>query len=625
MPIGTDKGEYYEDGMDQRMDAWQGKRLYVSPFEQAEPGEPIKANFPVQSGKTSPTPDVDYNIQSPDTLDKNIREPGPGLDTRDQNEYFSGSVNTDTKLRIDPMAGPAEAEPLVRHKVEQPTDERRNVAQKLLGVGGDRYQLWPERAIKYAASSLNEGIDTAVNTVAQAPEAIQQGLKSAWESLKLPGDVYSGKASPYDIGRVTDLATTMVFGPSAFGKMASEGTLGSFAGVGAKTADREALSKAQSLMSAGASQDEIWKQTGWWKAPDGRWKFHISNVSSHVKPEKLEMVPTELKDDHLTLGETNFRIPEYEPPAAEATKTNTIFLGDIFHNPELYKAYPWLKDIPIYPSEPHEIAMGWGGSWNPITKSIKVSPGTLEDMRSVLVHEIQHAIQHREGFAVGSNPALYESERWDSLRYAFDDFKDEVYDKVSSIFPKDPVLGDVGLMKFYDFYNAVKNEHLLNEPVPAGPEGWTHPLSRLEWKSMNKDLHEAKSRGLYDDFKKIIKGEDLIEKHKKLSKEGYWKSKGEVEARNVQERLKPEKAKLPPWRTQDVPAEEQEWSPMDPHSLRDLASMKLPRVPRNAAEELEQLMENRRTNRLMGYDVNSPDYEYYNNRIKELQDKLKKK
>jgi hypothetical protein len=73
-----------------------------------------------------------------------------------------------------PAAAPWEA-------YTEPAQPQRGVVDRLLGLSGERYQTWPERLARGLASSVYSGVT-------------------------LPGDVMAGKASPYDIGRVLDLA-----------------------------------------------------------------------------------------------------------------------------------------------------------------------------------------------------------------------------------------------------------------------------------------------------------------------------------------------------------------------------------------------------------------------------------
>jgi hypothetical protein len=81
-------------------------------------------------------------------------------------------------------------------------------------------------------------------------------------------------------------------------------------------------------------------------------------------------------------------------------------LGDIFDHQELYKNYPDAADIKTnlnidkgYPNPRAE--------YNPKTNEITVWAKDGYDAESQLLHEIQHAIQEREGFARGGSPEQF--------------------------------------------------------------------------------------------------------------------------------------------------------------------------------------------------------------------------
>ena len=98
----------------------------------------------------------------------------------------------------------------------------------------------------------------------------------------------------------------------------------SYAGVRADTADHSLLSKAQEMLDEGYDSETVRKETGWFKGYDGKWRFEIDDFdSSLIENPNL----TRHEDD----GEVYF----------------TGKLTDIFDHPELYKAYPQLKDINI--------------------------------------------------------------------------------------------------------------------------------------------------------------------------------------------------------------------------------------------------------------------------------------
>ena len=97
-----------------------------------------------------------------------------------------------------------------------------------------------------------------------------------------------------------------------------------FVGVKADTADKMKLATAQDMIANGADPEQVRKDTGWFRGYDGEWRFEIDDFdSSLIENPNL----TRHEDD----GEVYF----------------TGKLTDIFNHPELYKAYPQLKDINI--------------------------------------------------------------------------------------------------------------------------------------------------------------------------------------------------------------------------------------------------------------------------------------
>ncbi len=78
-------------------------------------------------------------------------------------------------------------------------------------------------------------------------------------------------------------------------------------------------------------------------------------------------------------------------------------LGDILDYPELFAAYPELKGMKVYAEQ----MTGWGGAYQKGIgwSDIHINENLLNDpdkLRSVLLHEVQHAIQDIEGFARGT-------------------------------------------------------------------------------------------------------------------------------------------------------------------------------------------------------------------------------
>ena len=121
------------------------------------------------------------------------------------------------------------------------------------------------------------------------------------------------------------------------------------------------LAIARDMEAAGMDSPEIRLATGWEKGVDGLWKYEILDGTLKMNPSSYKGV-----------------------------------LSDVFENEELYKAYPSLKDVQV------DLKLNGFGTGNYTRNKITVNGGT-KDMLSILIHEIQHAIQSIEGFARGGN------------------------------------------------------------------------------------------------------------------------------------------------------------------------------------------------------------------------------
>ena len=128
--------------------------------------------------------------------------------------------------------------------------------------------------------------------------------------------------------------------------------------------------------SVGAAKNLLDNPSGWWKGADGKYRYEISD-------EGMKLVDKEWK-----FGEKGK-------------------LGDFIEHPELFKAYPEFKDMAF---EVGQKTDEYIASFNPNTKTLKINPAAIksgdEGILDVIIHEIQHAVQNKEGFASGSNPTF---------------------------------------------------------------------------------------------------------------------------------------------------------------------------------------------------------------------------
>ena len=180
-----------------------------------------------------------------------------------------------------------------------------------------------------------------------------------------------------DMARMTTEAFTNVSArPSAVAaKDFGADQSGMFAGIGAKNADLGALERAKAMADTGADRDAIWSETGWFKGVDGKWRFEIDDQRARVRN----------RTDELALKKREG-------------------LSDSLEHDDLFDAYPDLAGIGLKPD--YANAADAKGTYNAAKDEIGLSPFTLRDRgqtRSTLLHETQHAIQQREGFARGGN------------------------------------------------------------------------------------------------------------------------------------------------------------------------------------------------------------------------------
>ena len=150
----------------------------------------------------------------------------------------------------------------------------------------------------------------------------------------------------------------------------------SYAGKNAANANHEARYEAERLEMQGVDAETIRQMTGWFRGADRKWRF-------------------ETDDSGMKLRMNAADIPNYTT------------LGKLVDAPELFTAYPDLKNIDV---TLQTLEDGQNGGYNrqfdsiELSRSLKEKP---EELLSSLIHEVQHAIQNREEFAKGASHAYW--------------------------------------------------------------------------------------------------------------------------------------------------------------------------------------------------------------------------
>lgn len=196
----------------------------------------------------------------------------------------------------------------------------------------------------------------------------------------VPGVVYNGLSAPYraatgELGNYEDNRDEFIKAGSDAAGFATAGGLltpkpanavGMFGGRLAKTADHTALAKAEKMASEGVPREQIWKDTGWFKGVDGKWRFEIND------------------------SKATWRYGDETPGP----------LTNKFSHKELTAAYPDLVDARL-----SRDGRGAGGAYiAPFASKPEIfAIGNVPDTRSTLLHELQHGVQAREGFSPGAS------------------------------------------------------------------------------------------------------------------------------------------------------------------------------------------------------------------------------
>ena len=240
--------------------------------------------------------------------------------------------------------------------------------------------------------------------------------------------------------------------------------------------------------------------TGWEKGVDGKWRY--------------EMPDAKIKDT-IDVGGGNI-VKRFE----EDMLWTDGKLEDAVDAPKLFEAYPQLKNIKIH-TDAVMNDMPSNGEYNPQTKTITIHADELKYLNSILNHEIQHVIQHEEGFAHGGTPEQVERDfnaakaEWKARSYAF-----ELEEKAKEMGGE---------------YNQSAVEKALIQEYKDMDMPEFIPDKETRIKGFNYFARGYADRSMDDAIKRFRL--DRFQRTDFDSYQEYRKLAGEVEARNVQKRL----------------------------------------------------------------------------------------
>jgi hypothetical protein len=268
-------------------------------------------------------------------------------------------------------------------------------------------ETWPYRlgaAAIHTPIDLANAADSAVRTaIDQGGAFLPSDVPEAADSLVKDTTNFTGTAARQGI---TKSLVESFLHPS------TDVTLGIFAGPRAKNAPIDALYDAFRMKTDKAPVGDIWRDTGWAELPDKKWMYEISDdlYRLHPNPENAD----------------KFVGPHHNE------KFGWDVGGATSHGP-LFEAYPDIAKVFLKrDAKPRS-----GYSEAPYTALGRKSEGTIgiapevaearpswtsvgagtdtNSPESVLLHELQHQVQAREGWVPGSSPMITQSRMRDAL------------------------------------------------------------------------------------------------------------------------------------------------------------------------------------------------------------------
>lgn len=271
-----------------------------------------------------------------------------------------------------------------------------------------------EEYFRRSGRNLAQGASEAIDWLAQGAKAGAEPTIALMRGDDIDQPLFPTAESG---GKSRLGAVASALDPNLIPAATPAGALGIYGGRAAKTANLAKQGQAERAIGRGMDPEHIRKTTGWFQDQTGDWKFEISDHKASLYQDKD--------------GTWKFR------------------------HRELERAYPELKDMRVE-TIPEYTPLGEVentlGDYSPSLNRARINERVLRDdpkkALKVLLHELQHAVQDREGFSPGTAQA-----------------SDEIGQLVNT--------------EYWPRYDQIENDMAL---VRRERENWlnTHPGSSLE-------------------------------------------------------------------------------------------------------------------------------------------------
>jgi hypothetical protein len=363
---------------------------------------------------------------------------------------------------------------------------------------------------------VNSAIDTAIAAAGDPVGTIGNALTSVASVPKRFVDAnaedmqHFGESGYQPKATAPAFETAMTLAGAGMGA-AESGAAGIFGGKLSKMADHPAMVQAEAMERAGAAPAEIWNKMQTARGADGKWRQEIDDSAA-----RLNLRPDQLEEGQI--------------PGS--------YLDEVLHHPELYKAYPNLRNMVVEPLPADVAKTGTWGDFNAQTNTIRLNKSLSPDQaRSTLLHEAQHSVQGIEDFAKGDNPSSHMPAKFSEAESRLEDVKGRTEPQIASRFETNQ-------------YGVEMMKQLIRNNL----YGAQYPIPPLFVKKFGEIL--AIHPEVKQQLTNIVRGEKTLYDVRQEAMTKYRSAMGEAESRNVQKRSNltaAQRAGSLPESTEDIP------------------------------------------------------------------------
>jgi len=479
-------------------------------------GLPVDPTSPPIAQIISPLVPMSYQVDRPYSL--NTQEVDGGLIYSETPQKVS-----DPQFAVPPViTGGIE---FFKQFIDEPTETAGGIATAI----GEEIKAYPERQVRTALAG-GETIN---------PET---GEIERYDPLGVPATMALGSAA--------SIARTAGKGGTVLGIMA-----GRNAKDGGKRLDQFLAARDRGL----DDRDNYAETQGYIEPSDGAFRFEIDTSKVRLKKDLFE--------DGILAGQgeryQRLNISEFRKKEGRVPK-----LDEVFDFKELFEQYPELRSIDVDKVPFMSSAGGTMAAFDPVNNIIYLGSAPSKEMISNILHEVQHAVQHIEGFTPGSSIA----------RYLPEGFSKKLADIDMDISTSSEALlgSKSGFLKKKSF------QERADESV-----GKTVYKYNLGKRARNFFAGETDAYG-YVDFSKFATPDELKELRKIAEKQlesdkrtsdvlkagrMYRRQPGEVEARTVATKFRKDQQG-------EFPLDVQDTDPIDYFYLTDKTMLNKPTAPR---------------------------------------------